>query len=69
MIHSILHTPWTIMRWLRLAIGLYLIFVGITESDLLAGGIGTLFTMLALFNKGCGVGNCANGNCPVTRKD
>lgn len=69
MIQSILRTPWTFLRLLRLAIGLYLIFIGITESDLLAGGIGALFSTLAIFNKSCGGGNCANGNCEVPRNN
>lgn len=63
MINSVLHTRWTFMRWLRLAVGLYLVFIGLTESDLLAGGIGALFTILALLNQGCGGGSCATGNC------
>ncbi|MBK6263538.1 hypothetical protein JKA74_00710 [Marivirga sp. S37H4] len=67
MIKTILYTPWTIMRWLRLAVGFYLVFIGLMNSDLLAGGIGTLFTFLALFNQGCGGGNCASGNCEVPR--
>lgn len=68
MIKTILHTPWTFMRWLRLAIGLYLIFVGITEPDILAGSIGAVFSFLALFNQGCGGGSCANGNCDIPIK-
>ncbi|WKK75231.1 hypothetical protein QYS49_27265 [Marivirga salinae] len=68
MIKTILHTPWTFMRWLRLAIGLYLVFVGITESEIFAGSIGALFTFLALLNQGCGGGNCSNGNCYIPKK-
>jgi len=59
MINTILHTPWTFMRWLRLALGLYLVYVGISETDVFAGSIGALFSFLALFNQGCGGGNCA----------
>ena len=47
MIKTIIHTPWGFMRWLRLAIGLYLVFVGITESEIFAGSIGALFTFFS----------------------
>lgn len=63
MIKTILHTHWGFMRWIRLALGLYLVFIAFTESDLLAGGIGALLTFLALFNQGCG-----GGSCTVPRK-
>jgi len=59
MIKIIFLTSWTFMRWLRLAIGLYLVYVGISENDVLVGIIGALFSFLALFNQGCGGGNCA----------
>jgi hypothetical protein len=68
MIKTIIHTTWGFMRWLRLAIGLYLVLVGITESDIFAGSIGALFTFLALFNQGCGGGNCSSGNCDIPKK-
>ncbi len=63
-----LYTPWPFMRWLRLAIGLYLIFIGVTESDFLAGGIGAVFSVLALLNQGCGSSSCASGNCDIPKK-
>ncbi len=68
MIRTVLHTPWSLIRWLRLAIGLYLVFIGITESDFLAGGIGAIFSILALLNQGCGGNSCANGNCDIPKK-
>ncbi|WKV12108.1 hypothetical protein [Marivirga harenae] len=68
MIKAIIRTPWGFMRWLRLAIGLYLVFVGITESEIFAGSVGVLFTFLALLNQGCGGGSCASGSCDVQNK-
>jgi hypothetical protein len=68
MIKTIIYTPWGFMRWLRLAIGLYLVFVGISEPDIFAGSIGALFAFLALFNQGCGGGSCAGGNCDIPKK-
>jgi hypothetical protein len=68
MIKTILHTPWTFMRWLRLAIGVYLAFVGLFEHDIFAGSIGVLFTFLALLNQGCGGGSCSTGNCKIPDK-
>lgn len=68
MIKTIIHTPWNFMRWLRLSIGLYLVFVGINDSEIFAGSIGALFTFLALFNQGCGGGSCASGNCDLPKK-
>jgi hypothetical protein len=68
MIRTIIHTPWGFMRWLRLAIGFYLVFVGIVDSEIFAGSVGVLFTFLALFNQGCGGGSCASGNCDIPKK-
>jgi hypothetical protein len=55
MIDKILHTPWTFMRWLRLAVGVYalvnLFFVPFNIFFLL---FGLWFTYQALFNVGCG---------------
>jgi hypothetical protein len=59
MINSILRTQWPFMRWLRLALGAYLLFIGISELDILAGSIGGLLAIMALMNKGCGGGSCA----------
>ncbi len=55
----IFNTPWNWMRWLRLIIGIALIVSLIKNADKLAGLFGLIFLYQALFNAGCGVGNCA----------
>lgn len=54
----IFNTPWNWMRWLRLILGIALIVSLIKNADKLAGLFGFIFLYQALFNVGCGAGNC-----------
>ncbi len=51
---------WSIIRFLRLGIGIAIIVQGIIASDLLFGLAGLLFSGMAVFNAGCcGTSACA----------
>lgn len=71
MIHTILHTPWGLMRWLRLAIGFVFIYFGITNHDTFAGLAGGFFVIQSVFNLGCcGVNtSCATKKIDSKNKD
>lgn len=59
MIDTILHN-WTIIRFLRLLIGIGIIVQAVVLQDLLLGAAGLLFGGMALFNAGCcGTAACA----------
>lgn len=50
---------WTIMRFLRLLIGVIIIIQGAYENQWMIVGLGALFTLLPLFNvSACGMGSC-----------
>ncbi len=56
---TILHN-WNFMRFLRLAVGIFIIAQSIITKNLTMGILGSLFTIMPLFNIGCcGVGRCA----------
>lgn len=56
---------WNFMRILRLAIGIFIIVQGIIMKEWMFTGLGILFTLMPVFNVGCG----ASGSCnrPFTR--
>jgi len=58
-----LHDNWSIIRVIRLIIGIYVLYGGIIQSDKLFLFFGGLFTIQALFNFGCS--SCSSGNCNV----
>ncbi|MEY4930617.1 MAG: hypothetical protein RI909_1341 [Bacteroidota bacterium] len=61
-----LFTNWNLMRWIRLAIGIYLAAQAIQLHDTLSGFVSALFLVQALTNTGCcGVNGCA---LPATSK-
>lgn len=60
MISKIVSTPWHTMRWLRLAMGLYLLFVSYSRKEFALSLFGALFLYQALFDVGCcGAQGCA----------
>lgn len=60
---DVLLNNWSIVRFLRLGIGLAIIVQAIIAKDMLFGFAGLLFTGMALFNAACcGVGACATPN-------
>jgi hypothetical protein len=53
-------TNWSLMRWLRLAIGIWIAVQAILLQDALAGLISAFFLFQAATNTGCcGAGGCA----------
>jgi hypothetical protein len=64
MIHTILHTPWGFMRWLRLAIGIIFIYFGITYHDIFSELAGGFFVIQSVYHLGC----CNTGGSCSTKK-
>jgi len=61
-----LFTHWNLMRWIRLAIGIYLAAQAMQMHDVLSGIVSAFFLFQALTNTGCcGVNGCAR---PATSK-
>lgn len=52
-------TGWSFWRFVRLALGLYILADGIMSGMWGFAGVGLIFTLLPLFNLGCSGGNCA----------
>jgi hypothetical protein len=51
---------WNFMRFLRLSLGIAIIIQSIIHHDWTMGILGTLFTVMPVFNIGCcGIGACA----------
>ena len=59
-----LFSNWSIIRFLRLGIGLAIIVQAFIAKDLLFGLAGLLFTGMAVFNAGC----CGTSGCSVPVK-
>lgn len=50
---------WTLMRTLRLIIGIVIVVQGAYESQWMLVGLGAIFSLMPLFNISmCGVGGC-----------
>lgn len=56
---------WNLFRFIRLAIGLYLLIDGIRTGMWMLIGLGALFTLMPLLNKSC----CAASNCNTSTKN
>lgn len=56
---DVVFNNWSIIRFLRLGIGLAIIVQAIIASDILFGLAGLLFTGMAVFNAGC----CGSSAC------
>ncbi|HTO17191.1 MAG TPA: hypothetical protein VLZ83_15605 [Edaphocola sp.] len=51
-------SKWNFMRFLRLALGLFIFIQGIVTKDWAFITMGGLFAAMPLFNIGCASGNC-----------
>ncbi|HLR00738.1 MAG TPA: hypothetical protein VK102_10225 [Sphingobacterium sp.] len=49
---------WNFMRIFRFAVGIFIIVQGYMMSEWLLMGVGAFFTLLPVFNVGCGSGTC-----------
>ena len=59
-IKQTLFTGWHLMRWVRLAFGIFFIVQAIQTHDMLVGTIAGFFLLTAITNVGCcGAGSCA----------
>lgn len=56
---QLLFSNWTLIRFLRLVMGIAIIAQAAVAKDALFGIAGFLFTIMALFNTGC----CGSGGC------
>lgn len=54
---------WSLMRLLRLGVGIFIIVQGVLMHEWMFIGLGALFTAMPVLNMGCG----ANGSCGVPR--
>lgn len=54
---------WNLMRVIRLVLGVIIIFQGIYTKDYAIALLGTIFTLMPIFNVGC----CANNACFQSR--
>jgi hypothetical protein len=51
---------WNFMRFLRLGLGIFIIVQAVIAKDWTMGILGTMFTLMPVFNIGCcGAGGCA----------
>ena len=55
---------WNVMRFIRLVFGLYVIIQGISHRDMSYLLIGTLFSLMPIFNVGC----CSTSGCATPTK-
>lgn len=58
-------SQWSVMRILRLVMGIIIIIQGVKSEMWLIAGLGVLFTILPLLNMGCS----ANGSCQVPNRE
>lgn len=61
---SRIFSNWNLFRALRLSLGIFILIYGIFSSLWIFALFGLLFTLMPLFNMGCGVvcGNSSNSN-------
>ena len=50
---------WTLSRILRVIIGIVIIGMAISRADMINGIVGTIFTVMGIFDIGC----CGSGAC------
>ncbi|WP_366183873.1 hypothetical protein [Flavobacterium ovatum] len=55
---NIIFNNWHTMRWIRLAISLFLIQQTIQHHEILFGFMAAFFLFQAVFNRGCGLNSC-----------
>lgn len=56
------------MRFIRLALGIYIAIESIQHRDAFTGFIALFFLFQAYANVGCGAGGCSAGNCSVPQQ-
>lgn len=56
---------WTIFRFVRLGLGVFILIQGLVMVDKFSLLLGSLFTLMPLFNVGC----CGAGGCGVNYKN
>lgn len=62
-IKKLLLTNWHPMRWVALAVGLFLAVNALTAGEPALGLLSLFFLFQAVTNTGCMVGQCAGGVC------
>jgi len=60
MIQAIL-SNWNFMKFLRLGLGIFIIVQAVIAKDGTMGFLGTMFTLMPVFNIGC----CGTGCCAI----
>jgi hypothetical protein len=53
---------WNILRVVRLALGIAIIIQGVQASEWMFVVLGTMFSLMPIFNLGCSGGNCSVPN-------
>jgi hypothetical protein len=56
---QLLFTNWHAMRWIRLAIGLFLLQQAIQFQDMILSLMALFFLFQSVFNTGCGLNGCS----------
>lgn len=54
---------WNFFRWLRLALGIMILFEGITSGVAIFVLFGLIFTLMPLLNMGC----CSTSSCGIDK--
>ena len=62
---NVLFANWNFMRWLRLALGVYLLWQVIQRPDIFTGVVAAFFLFQAITNTGC----CGADGCSVSTKE
>lgn len=60
-----IRSNWNLFRFIRLAIGMYILIDGIRTGMWMLIALGILFSIMPLLNIGC----CATGNCAISPKE
>jgi len=59
---ALIFSNWHTMRWIRLAIAIFLVQQAIQYREVMFGFMSLFFFAQALFNMGCGANGCAVPN-------
>jgi hypothetical protein len=65
---ALIFSNWHTMRWIRLAIAVFLLQQAIQYREVMLGFISLFFFTQALFNMGCGASGCAVPNNKKQKK-
>lgn len=60
---QIIFSNWSVMRFLRLAMGIAILVQGIIAKDMMFAIAGIIFTVMPVFTIGC----CGTAGCAATR--